>query len=115
MDSRSKYDLVVQRAARAFIQGILSEDPDEARDHFVQSEKGLLQALRLHGALVEVDDQEFLRRTVVQQVGNEILDEARKQLFELFPRCDPELRIDLADAFNGLQRKFCELALPVLH
>jgi hypothetical protein len=117
MDKHRKYDLVVPRAARQFVQGILSEDPDEASDCLAQSREGLLRALGLRGAIAEVDGQSYVRRALLGEVGDEILNAARRQLFEVvFPRCDPELRGDIADAFDRMQQQFhTGLTLPVIH
>jgi hypothetical protein len=113
---KHKYDRAVRCSAGELIRGILSEDPDEAGNHLDQSRKGLLQALSLRDAVVELNGQQFLRRSILDQVGNEILDQARKQLFNVvFPRCNAELRMDVAAAFDAMQKRFRELTLPVLH
>jgi hypothetical protein len=117
MSSEHSYDQIVQRSAHRFILGLLSEDHDEACDHFEQSQNALLQALALRGAKLEVGDQEFWRQSLVAQVGDEILDEARRQLFAtVFPHCDGDLKLEIADAFDRMQQQFrARLTPPVLH
>jgi hypothetical protein len=116
MDSRRKYDQVVRRSASQFIQGILAEDPNEADNYLAQSRDGLLRALNLRGAAVEVNGQQFLRGSILERVGDEILCEVRRQLFQfVFPRIDGNLKLEIVDAFEAMQKRFRELALPVLH
>jgi len=113
---RHKYDQAVRVSASQFIQAILSESVDEANDCLARSREGLLRALSLCGATVELNGQQFLRRSILERVGSEVLAEARKGLFAtVFPRCDPNLRMDIADAFDAMEKRFRELALPVLH
>jgi hypothetical protein len=113
---KHKYARAVQHSAHSFLQAILSEDGDEASTCLARSSEELLQALNLCGATVELDGQQFMRRCVLERIGDEILDEVRKRLFAVvLPRVDGDLKLEIVDAFEAMQRRFRELTLPVLH
>src|SRR5262245_58543308 len=108
MDKR-EYDRAVRRAARQLIRGVLTQDADEAGAFLVRSREELLLALGLRDAWVMIDSQQFVHRATLALVGNEVLTEARRQLFaDVLPHCDLDLRADLAGAFDQMQKKFCE-------